>query len=51
MDLSFLEDIGALLMKVKMYPYFDIAHYLLMCSFVREDISHTQSGLQVLVLD
>jgi hypothetical protein len=29
-------------MKIKMYPYFDIAHYILMCLVVRDDINQLQ---------
>lgn len=45
MDWSVLEDAGLLLMKIKMYPYFDIAHYVLMCLVVRDDIHSTQIGI------
>ena len=42
-DLQTLEEYGNVLLKLKMYPYFDIAHYLLMCLVVREDIQTYQS--------
>jgi trimeric intracellular cation channel len=42
MDWTILEDAGVLLMKIKMYPYFDIAHYILMCLVVRDDINQLQ---------
>jgi hypothetical protein len=45
MDWSVLEDAGLLLMKIKMYPYFDIAHYILMCLVVRDDINQLQLGI------
>lgn len=25
--------------KLKMYPYFDIAHYVISCLYMREDLS------------
>lgn len=37
-DQDALEDYGLLLLKLKMFPYFDIAHYVLMCLAVRDDI-------------
>ncbi len=37
-DQDALEDYGLLLLKIKMFPYFDIAHYVLMCLAVRDDI-------------
>ncbi len=37
-DQEALEEYGVLLLKLKMFPYFDIAHYILMCLAVREDI-------------
>jgi hypothetical protein len=43
-----LEESGTLLMKLKMYPYFDIAHYIIMCLYAREDIEKTQSGKRII---
>ena len=43
-DQEVLEDYGLLLLKLKMFPYFDIAHYILMCLVVRDDIHLHQSG-------
>lgn len=39
-DQALLEEYGLILLKLRMFPYFDIAHYILMCYHVREDI-HT----------
>ena len=47
MDWTILEDAGVLLMKIKMYPYFDFAHYILMCLTVREDINQLQGLLTI----
>ena len=33
-----LQEYGKFLLALKMHPYFDIAHYILMCLVVREDI-------------
>ena len=30
-------DIASTVVKLKMYPFFDIAHYIMMCSAVRDD--------------
>ncbi|KAK6739345.1 hypothetical protein RB195_021024 [Necator americanus] len=38
MDHDSLISAGGALQKLKMYPYFDIAHYLLMCESVRGDL-------------
>ncbi len=43
LDKVTLEEYGLLLLKLKMFPYFDIAHYILMCLHVREDIHVYQS--------
>ena len=43
LDQATLEEYGLLLMKLKMFPYFDIAHYVLMCLVVREDIHNYQA--------
>lgn len=32
-----LADVAKTVSKLKMYPYFDIANYILMCMMVRED--------------
>jgi hypothetical protein len=44
-DKALLEEYGLILMKLKMFPYFDIAHYILMCYHVREDIHQHQTGI------
>ena len=41
-DKALLEEYGLILLKLKMFPYFDIAHYVLMCYHVREDIHQHQ---------
>ncbi|KAH9498462.1 hypothetical protein Btru_007545 [Bulinus truncatus] len=38
MDPQTFMDIATVITKLKMYPYFDIAHYILMCVAVREDV-------------
>lgn len=43
-DQELLEDYGLLLLKLKMFPYFDIANYILYCLAVREDIQLHQSA-------
>ena len=42
-DSEALEDYGLLLLKLKIFPYFDIANYILMCLAVREDINLHQT--------
>ena len=37
MELDTVLEVASNLKRLKMYPYFDIAHYLLMCMAVRED--------------
>ena len=37
MDTQILADYAKILLKTKMYPYFDIANYILMCWTIRED--------------
>jgi len=37
MDPQAFMDIATKVTKLKMYPYFDIAHYTLMCMAVRDD--------------
>jgi len=32
-----LTSVAKMVLKLKMYPYFDIANYILMCMMVRED--------------
>ncbi|OWF54395.1 trimeric intracellular cation channel type B-like [Mizuhopecten yessoensis] len=44
MDPQTFLDIATKVTKLKMYPFFDIAHYTLMCMAVREDIPQTSSG-------
>lgn len=38
MDPQTFLDIATTVTKLKMYPYFDIAHFVLMCMAVRDDI-------------
>ncbi|KIH57928.1 hypothetical protein ANCDUO_11876 [Ancylostoma duodenale] len=38
MDHDSLISAGSALQKLRMYPYFDVAHYLLMCESVRADL-------------
>ncbi|CAL1542358.1 unnamed protein product [Lymnaea stagnalis] len=38
MDPQTYMDIATVVTKLKMYPYFDIAHYILMCIAVRDDV-------------
>ena len=45
-DKALLEEYGIFLLKLKMFPYFDIAHYVLACLHIREDIQHYQSCKQ-----
>ncbi|CAI5441020.1 unnamed protein product [Caenorhabditis angaria] len=40
-DHDTLIDAGGYMQKLKMYPYFDIAHYLLTCISVRQDLGTT----------
>ncbi|XP_052775623.1 trimeric intracellular cation channel type 1B.1-like [Mya arenaria] len=42
MDPQAFMDIATKVTKLKMYPYFDIAHYTLMCMAVREDLPANQ---------
>lgn len=42
-DPEVLEEYGLLLLKIKLFPYFDMAHYFLMCLAVREDIHQYQT--------
>lgn len=44
-DQEAVEDYGLLLLKLKMFPYFEIAHYILMCLAVREDITLHQPAI------
>ncbi|KAL5022577.1 hypothetical protein ScPMuIL_001732 [Solemya velum] len=43
MDPQTFMDIATTVTKLKMYPYFDIAHYVLMCLAVRDDVSPQSS--------
>ncbi|KAK3579158.1 hypothetical protein CHS0354_022181 [Potamilus streckersoni] len=43
MDPQTFMDIATKVTKLKMYPYFDIAHYILMCLAVREDMTTSTS--------
>lgn len=38
LDHEKLQEYGKFLLTIKLFPYFDIAHYILMCLVVREDI-------------
>ncbi|KAK3091179.1 hypothetical protein FSP39_017739 [Pinctada imbricata] len=44
MDPQTFLDIATKVTKLKMYPYFDVAHYLLMCVAVRDDIPPASAG-------
>jgi len=44
MDPQAFLDIATKITKLKMYPYFDIAHYTLMCMAARDDIPQSISG-------
>lgn len=38
MDPQTFLDVATVVTKLKMYPYFDVAHYVLCCIAVRDDI-------------
>ena len=40
MDMA--DNLGGLLKKLDMYPYFDVAHYILCCLMVKEDYKLVQ---------
>ncbi|KAI3388226.1 hypothetical protein SNEBB_006327 [Seison nebaliae] len=44
MDFELINTFGALLMKLKIFPYFELAHYIIKCSAVRDDIEKTAPG-------
>ena len=44
MDPQTFMDIATNVTKLKMYPYFDIAHYMLMCMSVRDDLPAASSS-------
>lgn len=44
MDPQTFLDIATKVTKLKMYPYFDIAHYTLMCVAARDDVPANSSG-------
>lgn len=44
MDPQTFLDIATTVTKLKMYPYFDIAHFILMCMAVRDDIPQGAPG-------
>lgn len=46
MDPQMFMDVATTVTKLKMYPYFDVAHYLLMCLSVREDQPQQHSQQQ-----
>ena len=46
MEYEMLLDVAASLKRLKMYPYFDVAHYILACMAVRDDsFSQQATGL------
>ena len=48
MDTQILADYAKILLRTKMYPYFDIANYILMCWTIREDNPNQNTGKQIL---
>jgi len=44
MDPQTYMDVATVVTKLKMYPYFDVCHYTLMCISVREDVPPPQQG-------
>ncbi|XP_041358596.1 trimeric intracellular cation channel type 1B.1-like [Gigantopelta aegis] len=46
MDPKTFMDIAVVITKLKMFPYFDIAHYALMCMAVRDDMPQVQGHQQ-----
>lgn len=44
MDPQTFLDIATKVTKLKMYPYFDIAHFTLMCVAARDDVPANSSG-------
>ncbi|XP_050402961.1 trimeric intracellular cation channel type 1B.1 isoform X1 [Patella vulgata] len=46
MDPQTFMEVATVVTKLKMYPYFDIAHYLLMCISVRDDMPQAQPNQQ-----
>ena len=44
MDPQTFMEIATVVSKLKMYPYFDISNYILMCMMVREDTHSPNSG-------
>lgn len=49
LDHEKLQEYGKFLLTIKMFPYFDIAHYILMCLVVREDI-HLYQTCKILII-
>jgi hypothetical protein len=47
MNKEILIDVGAQLGRLRMYPLFDICHYLLIALQVREDIQQYQTGRRI----
>lgn len=45
LDHEKLQEYGKFLLTIKLFPYFDIAHYILMCLVVREDIHLYQTSI------
>ena len=44
MDQRTLMEVATVVTKLKMYPYFDICNYILMCMIVRDDTLPTNTG-------
>ena len=47
MDAQSFTEFATLITKLKMYPYFDIANYVLMSLMVREDLHSAAVGTSV----
>uniref|UniRef100_A0A5K3F8T9 Trimeric intracellular cation channel type B n=1 Tax=Mesocestoides corti TaxID=53468 RepID=A0A5K3F8T9_MESCO len=45
MDPRIIDDIATSVAKLSMFPYFDIAHYVLMSTAIRDDIPQSGSGV------
>ena len=48
MDPEAFLDLANQVAKVKMYPYFDLAHAVVCCLIIKEDMGSGKSKLQVL---
>jgi hypothetical protein len=51
MNKEVLIDIGSQLIHLRMYPLFDMCHYLLIALQVRDDIQQYQTGSKFIVLN